>query len=97
MWRKTTLKDLQPRVPDLHVHADLGAGGSEAVGPRVIELGLVIGCHLEELLVGSRVHRFDTKSCIPVPALPESEPEPVGAGVFGWCRFFRTAPDLDFI
>jgi hypothetical protein len=31
------------------VHADLGAGGREPVGARVVQLRLVIGGHLSEL------------------------------------------------
>ena len=34
--------DLVVRVPDLHVHPDLGTGGGEPVGPRVVQLHLVV-------------------------------------------------------
>ena len=30
--------------------------------------------------------------CVLLTGLPESEPEPVGAGVFGWSRNFHPAP-----
>ena len=30
------------RIPDLHMHTDLGTGGGEPVGPRVVQLHLVV-------------------------------------------------------